>query len=308
MSPAAKSSLHVLLALMTAMITVASCGAQNFHGSLIGQVQDATGERVAGAGLLLRAVASAAERETHSDNRGEFRIDGLQPDVYQVTVTAAGFAEARSVITIVVSSASSIIVRLKPQAVRQEVKVQGEASSIATQPIDHLVPCILPRDHDTGFAGSPARRTELRQHRVSGSGTEPVEPSDPTKARITAVSTGGSSGLNNELRSTAPTIPTTRLAGSSRTFHPTPSRNLPCGPARNADTGGTTAGSVVITTRRGTNEWHGDGAFYERQPHSTPLSHRESGPKPKQPFSRQNYVGTLGGPIVKNKAWFFSLY
>ena len=69
-----------------------------------------------------------------------------------------------------------------------------------------------------------------------------------------------------------------------------------------ADTGGTTAGSVVITTKHGTNEWHGDAAFYER---AASLNARfpieNPAPNPKQPFSRQNYVGTLGGPLVKNK-------
>ena len=64
-----------------------------------------------------------------------------------------------------------------------------------------------------------------------------------------------------------------------------------------ADTGGTTAGSVVITTRRGSNEWHGDAAFYDR---AAALNARfpieNPAPDPKQPFSRQNYVFTLGRP------------
>ena len=76
-----------------------------------------------------------------------------------------------------------------------------------------------------------------------------------------------------------------------------------------ADTGGTTAGSVVITTKRGTNEWHGSGAFYER---AAALNARfpieNPAPNPKQPFSRQNYVATLGGPIAKNKIWVFSSF
>jgi hypothetical protein len=74
-----------------------------------------------------------------------------------------------------------------------------------------------------------------------------------------------------------------------------------------ADTGGTTAGSVVITTKRGTNEWHGSGAFYER---AAALNARfpieNPAPNPKQPFSRQNYVATLGGPVKADKVWFFS--
>ena len=76
-----------------------------------------------------------------------------------------------------------------------------------------------------------------------------------------------------------------------------------------ADTGGTTAGSVVITTRRGTNDWHGEGAIYER---AASLNARfpieNPAPDPKQPFSRQNYVFTLGGPVKKDKVWMFSSF
>ena len=76
-----------------------------------------------------------------------------------------------------------------------------------------------------------------------------------------------------------------------------------------ADTGRTTGGSVVLTTKRGTNDWHGEAAVYER---AAALNARlpidNPPPEPKQPFSRQNYIGTVGGPVVKNKIWFFSSF
>ena len=89
-----------------------------------------------------------------------------------------------------------------------------------------------------------------------------------------------------------------------------PSRNLPFRTAQtDADTGRTTAGSVVITTRSGSNAWHGEGAFYDR---SAALNARfpidNPAPDPKQPFSRQNYVGTLGGPVLKDRLWFFASF
>ncbi|HEV2215675.1 MAG TPA: TonB-dependent receptor, partial [Terracidiphilus sp.] len=85
-----------------------------------------------------------------------------------------------------------------------------------------------------------------------------------------------------------------------------------------ADTGWTTGGSVVITTKHGTNQWHGDLAFYERAaalnarfPIENPAQTCSGGTcarNPKQPFSRQNYVATLGGPIARNKVWFFTSF
>ena len=96
-------------------------------------------------------------------------------------------------------------------------------------------------------------------------GTEPVEPSDPTKARITAVSTGGSSGLNNELSVDGADNSDDWIGGFLQNFSPDGIQEFAVRTSNeDADTGGTTAGSVVITTKHGTNEWHGDAAFYER--------------------------------------------
>jgi hypothetical protein len=76
---------------------------------------------------------------------------------------------------------------------------------------------------------------------------------------------------------------------------------------QDADIGRAVGGSVEITTKSGTNQWHGGGAFYER---AAALNARypieNPPPLPKQPFSKQNYIGTLGGPIIKDKLWFFA--
>jgi len=103
-------------------------------------------------------------------------------------------------------------------------------------------------------------------------GTEPLEPSDPTKARITAVSTGGSSGLNNELSVDGGDNSDDWIGGFLQNFSPDAIQEFAMRTAQDdADTGGTTAASVVITTKHGTNEWHGSGAFYGR---AAPLNAR----------------------------------
>ncbi len=141
-------------------------------------------------------------------------------------------------------------------------------------------------------------------------GTEPVEPSDPTKARITAVSTGGSSGLNNELSVDGAENSDDWIGGFLQNFSPDGIQEFAVRTSNeDADTGWTTAGSVVITTKRGTNEWHGSGAFFDRQAALNARFPIENPPpNPKQPFSRQNYVGTFGGPIAKDKVWFFTSF
>jgi len=284
--------------------------AQNSNGALRGEVQDATAARVAGAQITLQSKGSSTTREATANERGEFRIEGLLPGSYRVTVTAKGFAEATADVDVEVSVVRDIAVTLKPQNARETVNVQGNGSSITTQSLDtaSAVHEGVVGSQDLETLPLPARSFANIAYLVPG--TEPVEPSDPTKARITAVSTGGSSGLNNELSVDGADNSDDWIGGFLQNFSPDGIQEFAVRTSNeDADTGWTTAGSVVITTKHGTNDWHGGGAFYER---AAALNARfpieNPAPNPKQPFSRQNYVGTFGGPIAKNKVWFFTSF
>src|SRR5450759_429951 len=284
--------------------------AQNPNGALRGEVQDAGGARLPGARVVVRSNGSSMTRAATASERGEFRIEGLLPGSYRVTVTAKGFAQARANVDVVVSLVSDITVTLKPESGRETVNVQGNASSITTESIDtaSAVHQGVATSRDLETLPLAARSFANIAYLVPG--TEPVEPSDPTKARITAVSTGGSSGLNNELSVDGGDNSDDWIGGFLQNFSPDAIQEFAVRTANeDADTGGTTAGSIVITTKHGTNEWHGDAAFYERaaQLHARfPIEN--PAPNPKQPFSRQNYAGTLGGPLAKNKAWVFASF
>jgi hypothetical protein len=273
-------------------------------------VQDPGGARVASAKIVIQAVDSAIEREAASEDRGEFRVDDLLPGAYRITVTAAGFSQAQADVSIPVSSVRDVTVTLKPSAGRETVNVQAQTSSITTQPID-----LVSNVHQGVISRQDLQTLPLAARSFANiaflaPGTEPVEPSDPTKARITAVATGGSSGLNNELSVDGGDNSDDFIGGFLQNFSPEAIQEFAMRTAQeDADTGGTTAGSVVITTRRGSNEWHGDAAFYER---AASLNARfpieNPAPDPKQPFSRQNYVFTAGGPVKKDKVWLFSSF
>jgi hypothetical protein len=291
-------------------VLAASVHAQNPRGSIRGTVQDATGARIPSARILVQSVDSRMQRTATSEDRGEFRVDDLLPGAYRITVSATGFAPAQANVSIAVSSVREVTVTLKAVATSETVAVQAGNSSITMQPID-LVSVV----HQGVITSQDLQTLPLASRSFANiaylaPGTEPVEPSDPTKARITAVSTGGSSGLNNDLSVDGGDNSDDWIGGFLQNFSPDTIQEFAVRTANeDADTGGTTAGSVVITTKRGTNEWHGSGAFYER---AASLNARfpieNPAPNPKQPFSRQNYVGTLGGPIARDKFWFFTSF
>jgi hypothetical protein len=291
------------------LFTPLALPAQNPRGTLRGVVQDASGGVVPGAKIVVQAAESSLEREASTDDRGEFRIEDLLPGIYRVTVTAKGFEEARADVKVAVSSVREMTVKLKLQTVQQTITLDGPGS-ITTQLIDtssavHQT-VITSQDLDT----IPLAARSFANIAYLAPGTEPLEPSDPTKARITAVSTGGSSGLNNELSVDGADNTDDWIGGFLQNFSPEAIHEFAFRTAlADADTGRTTAGSVVITTKSGTNEWHGDEAIYIRDAALNARFPIENpAPDPKQPFSRQNYVGTLGGPMVRDKLWFFTSF
>jgi Carboxypeptidase regulatory-like domain/TonB dependent receptor len=284
--------------------------AQNPAGSLRGYVQDSSGARLAHAQITARAQASAAERQTVTDDRGEFRLNDLQPGNYRLIVSAPGFAEVHADVKLIVSSVRDYVITMKPAGAEEAVQVESENSSVTTPPIDLASAVHQAVVTSQDLATLPLAARSFANIAYLAPGTEPVEPSDPTKARITAVSTGGSSGLNNVLSVDGVDNSDDWIGGFLQNFSPDAIQEFSVETAQeDADTGSTTAGSVVITTKHGTNDWHGDAAFFDRQAALNARFPIENpAPNPKQPFSRQNYVGTFGGPIKKDKLWFFSAF
>lgn len=298
--------------LLLAVLALAALplGAQSPAGTLVGVIKDVTGARVPAAQIVVTGSGSPSERHAVSEDRGEFRIVGLMPGEYEVTVSKQGFQPARSSVVVRVNSASDVTVILAPAAVRQSVRVEGAASSITTQPLSSTGVALQGVVTAQDLQQIPLANRSFANIAYLVSGTEPVEPSDPTKARITAVSSGGSSGLNDKLSVDGVDDTDDYIGGFLQNFSPDAIEEFSLTTAQaTADTGNTNGASVVIVTKRGTNQWHGDGAFYER---ASALNARfpidNPPPAPKQPFSRQNYIATIGGPIHKEKLWFFSSF
>ena len=299
----------ILLVLVASALSLPA-PAQTSTGSLRGVVQDSAGARLPKAQIVAREKGSAFERRAISDDRGEFRLIDLLPGDYTLTVTAPGFADASTDVELIVSSVRDYTITLRPAGAKETIQVQSQPASITTQPID-----LSSAVHQTIVTSQDLTTLPLASRSFANiaylaPGTEPVEPSDPTKARITAVSTGGSSGLNNNIAIDGVENSDDWIGGFLQNFSPEALQEFAVQTAQeDADIGGTTAGSFVLTTKRGTDDWHGSFAFYDR---AADLNARypieNPAPNPKQPFSRQNYVGTIGGPLKKDKVWMFASF
>lgn len=305
-STSTRSSILIVLLCALVFLPWTAIG-QNPRGTLRGVVEDSSGARVASAKISVNAAGFSA-RKTTSDPHGEFRIEDLQPVLYQIQVAAPGFADARAEVKINISSVAAVTVRLKPATVEQNITVEGQGSSITTQPIDTSSTVqqaiITAQDLET----VPLAHRSFANIAYMAPGTELVEPSDPTKARITAVSFGGSSGLNVDLSVDGGDNNDDYIGGFLQNYSPDAMQEFTVRTAQfDSDTSRTNGGSVVISTKQGTNEWHGGaGVYYRNQNLNARNDLDNPSPNPKQPFSRENYDGEAGGPLIKDKLWFFT--
>ena len=105
------------LPLIAAMVLVASSllffsvsgHSQSPAGTLQGEVQDAAHGRIASASVTVRSLGTGLERQVKTDSRGEFHVPDLQPGNYRMVVNAAGFAEASSDVTALVSNVRDVL-------------------------------------------------------------------------------------------------------------------------------------------------------------------------------------------------------
>ena len=311
MSPARRISLSLAVTVSALILLLTlPAWAQIALGSLQGQVLDSGAAPVSQATVTVSSPAFSVERSVQTNSRGDFRLDDVAPGKYHVVVRAQGFAEATAEIAVVVSSVRDLTVKLRLAPVVQNLNVKAGESSITMQPFDTT------RTVQQGMVTSqdlhdiPLAARSFANIAYMAPGTEPVEPSDPTKARITAVSFGGSSGLNVQLSVDGGDNTDDYIGGFLQNFSPDAVQEFAVQTSQEyANIGRTVGGAIVISTKRGTDQWHGNAAFYER---AAALNARNvldnPEPQPKQPFSRQSYVGAIGGPLKPSKIWLFSSF
>ena len=290
------------------LLVVVSSFAQSPAGALSGTVVDPSGARLAGASIAATARDFKLSRTVTANKLGEFRMESLPPGTYDITVTAKGFAAQTTSVEVAVAATPTINIKMRPAPVQETVNVQGEPGSVTNQPIETTTSVVKTTIGVNDLNEVPLASRSFANISYLAPMTEPVEPSDPTKARITAVSFGGSSGLNVDLSVDGGDNNDDYIGGFLQNYSPDALQQFTVRTAQfDADTSRTNGGSVIISTRRGENDWHGGLAAYFRNKNLNARNELDNPePSPKQPFSRENGVAAIGGPIVKDKLWFFT--
>ncbi len=288
----------VLLAAPAAIAQTA--GTANIEGV----VTDATGAVLPGAAVTVRNMDTNATRELVTDDSGRFRAVALQPGRYEVSATLSGFTGApRANVQASVGSTTTVDVQLRPATVAEEVTVTAEAPLIDTTRTD---------------VSDVVSEQEIQNLPINGRRWENfvlLSPGVTNDGNFGLVSYRGISGLYNN--NTVDGVDNNQAFFSeargrtraSYTISQAAIREFQVGVSNfSAEFGRAAGGTVNAVTRSGTNDFRGeafyflrDDAFQAREPF-----YPKTAPKPEE--RRHQFGAALGGPLKKDKAFFFVNY
>ena len=290
------------LILCVAGITVG----QAVNGSLLGTITDATGAVVPGARVIATNTNTGIAHSTTAASSGNYSFPNLQPGTYNISVEQEGFKkEARSGVDVQVNSSVRIDLALQPGSVTETLTVTAETPMLQTDRADTGRKIESKTLEDLPVGGQ--RQFQSLINLVPGT-TRAFRPHseffNPQNALATQVN--GQSRLGNNLQFEG--IDDNERTGLLQVMLP-PIEALQTVDVStsdfNAQLGRATGAVTNIILKSGTNDYHGQAYWYNRV---SALSARNFFDPVRGHFV-YNYVGAqFGGPIIKNKTFFFVDY
>ncbi len=285
------------------LIFVLPIFAQVTTGDITGHVADPKGLAIAGAAVSVINRDTGAKRDATSSDVGEFSVLLLPVGRYKVTISKSGFATAAyETLELVVDQKLHLDVTLKLGSTSEIIEVTNEApliestSSQIQGSLTSLEVSSLPVV-DRNFAGLMTLIPGVR----------PAENFDPTKTRSGNVTVNGSDGRAIDYNVDGGDNKDNVIGGIVQNYTMEGIQEFNVVTDRyTAESGRAVAAVVNVISKSGTNNYHGTlfGLFQNSGLNSKPFT--TTGPNPK--FHRYQYGGSVGGPIKKDKLFFFGAF
>ena len=298
--------------------------AQSFRGSIRGEVTDPHGLHVAGAKVVARNLGTSETREVSADEQGEYRFIELSAGEYEISAVAPGLEESRlghvRVDVGVETLANITLTQVKSQT--ESINVQDTVPIVETQDttlsqiVDRKLVQELPlngRDFGKLVALTPGVTVE-------GSGVAGTEKGfgqfniNGNRDRSNNYTLDGTD--NNDPWFNNSALNQVGITGAPATLLPLDAIQEFNLQSQFSAEYGRNAGSIVnIVTRSGSNSFHGslyeynrNSAFDARNYFNTKTDPSTGLPNPQSHFNNNNFGGSLGGPILREKTFFFLAY
>jgi outer membrane receptor protein involved in Fe transport len=275
---------------------------QTDTGRISGTISDATGGIVVGAKVVVKSVNTGQARETTTNSSGLYTIPSLRPDAYDVIIEATGFASLTKRVEVTVGSQIEVSIQLEVGKATTVVEVTASEGAATVNTQDQtLSELITSKDIDL-LPTSPTRNPYALV------GTSGNVTSDSSSMRGTGYAING-------MRSASTNI---LLDGADNvdTFTASVGQTIPLDSVQEfsvltsnfgAEYGRASGGVVNLVTKSGTNTFHGSAYEYNRvSALSSNTEQNDATDTPKGVFTRNDFGFALGGPIKKDKLFFFN--
>ncbi|PWT92825.1 MAG: hypothetical protein C5B55_05570, partial [Blastocatellia bacterium] len=310
-----KQVFSFLTLLVVALCVAGSAFAQTANtGTVTGVVKDANGALVPGAHIKLVNTGTNAERQTQTTSDGLFEITQLVPGSYRLEIEAQGFARyVEEPVVVNVLQKTNLTPQLKVGAVGETVNITGESAQLVETTKTDVGGVIDQRR----LENLPVNGRSFASLAILIPGAT-LEPSfDPTKARVGTFSVGGSTGRNLNITIDGGDNKDNAVGGILQNFSMEGIQEFALTTQRFSAANGRSGGALLsVVSKSGTNEFHGSAFGFFRDDSlnanapkllakANPDLFPNSADAVKPPFSRQQFGGSFGGPIKKDRAFFF---
>jgi hypothetical protein len=299
---------RVLPALAASLLIAAALEAQTAT-TLVGQVRDPDGRAIAAARVTARHLESGLRREAGSDSTGGFTLAALPVGAYEVRVEAAGFRpQVRRGLVLAVGPSAELRFVLEVGAQSEEVTVTAELSGLQT------------RSGELGYLVSEAEIESLPLNGRNYTDLAFLQPgvvAFPHRDTGSVVAHGMGASVNGQdpranvylldgtLMNDFTNGPAGSAAGTTLGLETVREFRVEAN-AYGAEFGRAVGGQVNVVTKSGTNEIHGSAWEFHRNDALDARNHFDAAGKPD--FARNQFGATLGGPLRRDRTFFFAGY
>jgi carboxypeptidase family protein len=309
MKPSRAVAVLVVL-LVAALLAVGTAIAQVNAVDLAGTINDPQGHVVSDAKVTVRNLATNLSRSKQTGDDGRYLFVGLAPGRYELTVEKSGFARVvNPEVILEIGHVPEVNVQLQLQTGTQQITVTGEAEIVETQRTT-VSETVGSREIENlpingrNYVNFTLLNSQVTRDSAPSIGAAPTSGLNfgGQRARSNEVSVDGADAVDNSVNGIRSTVSQEDV----QEFQLIISNYMP-------EFGRATGGVVNIVTKSGSNEFHGDAfgflrdaALQARNPFSVAVNPTTGVAEPvKQAYTRAQYGTAFGGPIKKDKDFFF---
>lgn len=300
------NKLRVALPLACVFLLAPAAWAQATLADILGTVRDPSGAAVAGAAVRVRNMSTNDARETTTNTEGVFRVQFLPPGQYEVSVTRSGFSRyIQGPITLRVGQDVELSIKLEVAGMTEVVTVTADAALVNT----------TNAEVGTNFDGKRIGDLPMAPSRNILNLALQIPGVSQLSSGNSAFTSGGVSFSVNGMRTRSNNFMIDGQDSNNASIgglvqeinNPDTVAEMRIVTNQFAAEYGRAAGSVVnIVTKSGTNEFHGSAYWFYNGNKLNARSNLDKRNFPRAPWRVENqFAGTLGGPIRRDKTFFF---